>query len=63
MLQSPAYYPSNKDEQDPRMPQDLHRQLFFSPKLQLMHTVREDHFVIFGLTCRILELRGLEITR
>lgn len=44
------------------MPKDLHRQLLFSPKLQLMHTVREDHFVIFGLTGRILELRRLKIS-
>lgn len=63
MLQSPAYHPSNKAEQVPPIPKDLHRQLFFTPKLQLMHTVREDHFVIFGLTCRSLELRRLEITR
>jgi hypothetical protein len=60
----PAYHPSKltKMNKDPPMPKDLHRQLFFSPTLQLMHTVREDHFVIFGLTCHILELKRLEVS-
>lgn len=60
----PAYRPSKltKMNKDPPMPKDLHRQLFFSPKLQLMHTVRGDHFVIFGLTCHILELKRLKVS-